>query len=73
MLNVCDLKMMVEVNSGVLLDLFIFVYIWGDNKVIEFNDEIKMVDIEVLYVGGGIGEKDGDELMIFELSIFFWW
>lgn len=32
-----------------------------------------MVDIEVLYVGGGISEEDGDELMIFELSIFFWW
>lgn len=71
--NVRDLKMMVEVNSGVPSDLFTLVHTRGDNKAIELNDEIKMADIEALHAGGGTGEEDGDESMTFELSIPPWW
>ena len=71
--NVRDLKMMVEVNSGVPSDLFTLVHNRGDNKAIELNDDIKMADIEAQPAGGGTGEEDGGESMTFELSIPPWW
>lgn len=71
--NVRDLKMMVEVNSGVPSDLFTLVHNRGDNKAIELNDEIKMADIEAQPARGGVGEEDGGEGMTFELSIPPWW
>jgi len=71
--NVRHLKMMVEVNSGVPSDLFTLVHNRGDNKAIELNDEIKMADIEAQPAGGGTGEGDGAEEMMFELSIPPWW
>ena len=71
--NVRDLKMMVEVNSGVPSDLFTLKHNRGDNKAIELNDEIKMVDIEAQPTRGGTGEGDDGESMTFELSIPPWW
>ena len=71
--NVRDLKMMVEVNSGVPSDLFTLVHNRGDNKAIELNDDIKMADIEAQPAGGETGEEDGGESMTFELSIPPWW
>ena len=74
--NVRDLKMMVEVNSGVPSDLFRLVHNRGDNNTIELNDEIKMADIETRATdaaGGGTGEEGGGESMTFELSIPPWW
>lgn len=72
--NVRDLKMMVEVNSGVPSDLFTLVHNRGDNDTIELNDEIKMADIEARPTeGGGTGEEDRGESMTFELRIPPWW
>ena len=71
--NVRDLKMMVEVNSGVPSDLFTLVHNRADDKAVELNDEIKMADIEARPAGVGTGEDDGREGMTFELSIPPWW
>lgn len=71
--NVRDLKMMVEVKSGVPSDLFTLVHNRGDNKPIELNDEIKMADIESQSAGGGNCEDNGGESTTFELSIPPWW
>ena len=71
--NVRDLKMTVEVNSGVPSDLFTLVHYRGENKAIELSDDIKMADIEAQPAGGGTGEEDGGESMTFELSIPPWW
>lgn len=69
LLSVFDLKIIVEVNSGVLFDLFIFVYKWVDeNNVIKFSDEIKMVDINIF-----IDLEVISGFVIFELSIILWW
>lgn len=65
--SVRDLKMIVEVNSGVPSDLFTLVYNQGDDNAIVLKDETKMADIvtkEDLNVGGS---------MPFELSIPPWW
>lgn len=69
--NVRDLKMMVEVNSGVPSDLFTLVH-RGDNNAIEVDDETKMADIEARPAGAS-GGGAGGESMAFELSIPPWW
>lgn len=70
--NVRDLKMMVEVNSGVPSDLFTFVH-RSDDNVSELNDETKMADIETSAAGDASGGGSGGESMTFELSIPPWW
>ena len=58
-----DVKMTVEVNSGVPSDLFTLVYIQGQNNTIELKDEQMMADIDT----------DVEDSMTFELSIPPWW
>ena len=58
-----DVKMTVEVNSGVPSDLFTLVYIKGENNTIELKDEQMMADIDI----------DVEDSMTFELSIPPWW
>lgn len=58
-----DVKMTVEVNSGVPSDLFTLVYIQGEDNTIELKDEQMMADIDT----------DVEDSMTFELSIPPWW
>lgn len=69
--NVRDLKMIVEVNSGVPSDLFTLVQP-ADDSAFELNDETKMADIDARSADAS-GGGSGGESMTFELSIPPWW
>ena len=60
-----DLKIIVEVNSGVPSDLFTLVYNQGENNTIELKNEEKIAEIDTQADVGGS--------MTFDLSIPPWW
>ena len=62
--SVRDLKMNVELNSGVPSDLFTLVHNQGDNNTVELKDETKIADIATQVDLGSV---------TLELSIPPWW
>lgn len=67
--SVRDLKMIVEVSSGVPSDLFTMVHHQGDgNNAVELSDETKMADINAQTDSDAAGES-----VTFELNIPPWW
>lgn len=67
--SVRDLKIIVEVNSGVPSDLFTLVHKRADeNNVTKLSDETKMADINTF-----IDLEATSGSVTFELSIILWW
>lgn len=79
--NVRDLKMLVEVTSGVPSDLFTLVHNRGDNNAIDLNDETKMADVEAQSevsaadesVASDTQASESARSVTFELCIPLWW